>query len=74
MRNHIEARLAELESEIEVGERRWQEVNLEQARLRETLTRMVGAIQILREVLDAEKPLNDAPEQSKSDAKEGRLS
>ena len=44
--------LAELEAEIEIGERRWHEVEQEQHRLRETLLRMSGAIQILRELLD----------------------
>lgn len=55
MRDKLQARLAELEAEIEIGERRWHEVDLQQARLRETLVRMSGAIQVLRELLEAEQ-------------------
>lgn len=52
MRDKLEARLAELEAELEVGERRWHEVDLQQTSLRETLLRISGATQILREMLD----------------------
>jgi hypothetical protein len=55
VREQLQARLAELEAEIAVGERRWHEVEQEQLRLRETLLRMSGAIQVLRELLDAQE-------------------
>lgn len=55
MRDQLQARLAELEAEIEIGERRWHEVDMQQARLRETLVRMSGAIQVLRELLEAQE-------------------
>jgi predicted nuclease with TOPRIM domain len=58
MREQLNARLAELEAEIAIGEQRWREVDLEQARLRETLMRMSGAIQVLKELLD--EPERDA--------------
>jgi hypothetical protein len=51
VREQLVARLADLEAEIAVGERRWNEVEQEQLRLRETLLRMSGAIQVLREIL-----------------------
>ena len=53
MREQLEARLVELMQEYEVGERRLREVDFEQARLRETLVRMSGAIQVLREILES---------------------
>jgi predicted nuclease with TOPRIM domain len=64
MRDQIKARLAEMEQEIEIGERRWHEVEQEQVRLRETLLRMSGAIQVLRELLEAsDHPDGTDPEQ-----------
>lgn len=60
MRDQIEARLAELEAEIEIGERRWREADIEQTRLRETLIRMSGAAQILRELLEAQQVNTDS--------------
>lgn len=56
MREQMSARLAELEAEIVIGEQRWREVDLEQSRLRETLMRMSGAIQVLKELLDESQP------------------
>jgi predicted nuclease with TOPRIM domain len=52
MRDQLEARLTELENEYEIGERQLREIDLHQARLRETLLRMSGAIQVLRELLN----------------------
>ena len=52
MREQLEARLAELEQEYQIGELRLRDVDLQQARLRETLLRMSGAIQVLHELLD----------------------
>jgi hypothetical protein len=61
VRDQLQARLAELEAEFEIGERRWHEVELQQTRLRETLMRMSGAIQVLREILDGPGS-GDSPE------------
>lgn len=52
MREQLEARLAELEQEFVVGERRLREIDAQQAILRETLLRMSGAIQVLKELLE----------------------
>ena len=40
------------EVEVEVGERRLRAVEAEQTQLRDTLLRISGAIQVLRELLD----------------------
>ena len=63
MREQLEARLTELEQEYEFGERRLRDVDLEQARLRETLLRMSGAIQVLRELLDPSGTASDSQPQ-----------
>jgi predicted nuclease with TOPRIM domain len=50
----LEKRLAELQREFEMGEQRLQTLEAEQARLRDTLLRIQGAMQVLRELLDGE--------------------
>jgi predicted nuclease with TOPRIM domain len=52
LRDQLEARLRELEQDYAVGERRLRQLDLEQAHLRETLLRLSGAMQVLRELLD----------------------
>jgi hypothetical protein len=54
MKIDMEARLAELQDEFRTGEARLRELDLETARLRETLLRISGAIQVLQELLAAE--------------------
>jgi predicted nuclease with TOPRIM domain len=56
VRDQLTARLSELEQEYEIGERRLLEIDAQQARLRETLLRLSGAIQVLHELLDASSP------------------
>jgi hypothetical protein len=68
MRELLEARLAELQEEIAKGERQWHEVDQEQTRLRETLLRMSGAIQVLHELL-AETGTSTVPEPNGSEPK-----
>lgn len=51
MREHLEARLAELQQEFEAGQSKLQGLELEVVRLREALLRVSGAIQILQELL-----------------------
>ena len=53
MREQLEARLTELEQEFQVGEQQLRDVDLQQARLRETLLRISGAIQVLHELLES---------------------
>lgn len=63
MKEELEARLAELEAELAVGEQRWRDMDAEQGRLRETLLRMSGAVQVLTELLE-EDPTRRAEQQS----------
>jgi hypothetical protein len=51
MRERIEKRLAELESELSVGARRLHELEREEVGLREALSRIGGAVIVLRELL-----------------------
>lgn len=51
MHEQLSARLAALKSEYESGERMLVELEQKQARLRETLLRISGAIQVLEEEL-----------------------
>ena len=51
MRERIEKRLAELESELNVGARRLHDLEREEVALRETLSRIGGAVIVLREML-----------------------
>lgn len=61
MREEVAARLSELEQEYEIGERRLRDIDAQQARLRETLLRLSGAIQVLHELLDAGAPNGHVP-------------
>jgi predicted nuclease with TOPRIM domain len=62
MRDHAVTRLQELRAEFEAGQARLHTLEVEEARLREALLRISGAIQVLEELLapggegDAEKP------------------
>lgn len=60
MREQIENRLNELKKEFEVGQNRLQELEAQQSRLRETLLRISGAIQVLEETL-AQGDMDDNP-------------
>ncbi len=50
MEEQINARLAELKRDFEMGEARLRDMEIQQAQLRETLLRISGAIQVLEEV------------------------
>ena len=56
MQEKIEARLAELRAEFESGQRMLSELEEKRERLRESLLRISGAIQVLEEMRDGEGP------------------
>ena len=53
MREQLQARLEELKREFETGQARLRELEAEGARLRETMLRISGAIQVLEEELSS---------------------
>ena len=55
MRQQIENRLSELQTEFEVGQKVMAELEVRQANLRGTLLRIGGAIQVLEELLGEKK-------------------
>jgi predicted nuclease with TOPRIM domain len=56
MREQLQTRLAVLKKEFETGQTRLQELERQQAFLRETLLRISGAIQVLEELLAERSP------------------
>ena len=59
MQEQMYHRLEELKKEFEVGQTRLQEMDKQQALLRETLLRISGAIQVLEEMLISSKQTPD---------------
>ncbi len=62
MREQLEARVAELNRELEVGQKRLQELEVQQATLHETMLRILGAKQVLDELLADEAAGNGRAE------------
>lgn len=56
MRAQVEARLAALKQELDIGQQRLREMEAEQAQLGHTLLRISGAIQALQELIADEEP------------------
>jgi hypothetical protein len=56
MRTQLEQRLQALKAEFEAGQKMLADLEAQQARLRETLLRISGAIQVLEELLAAAPP------------------
>jgi predicted nuclease with TOPRIM domain len=54
--DRLQARLADLKQEYEVGERRLRELTQQEVVLRETLLRISGAVQVLEELLEPAEP------------------
>ena len=59
MREKLEARLEELRRQFDQGRQRLDEMKAEAADLRQTLLRISGAIQLLEETLEEQKPGED---------------
>ncbi len=66
MQEQITDRLSELKQEYARGQMRLQELEIQQAALRETMLRISGAIQVLEEMLpgDTQKQEGDGAEES----------
>ena len=68
MRDQLEQRLKTLRTELEAGEKMLADLDVKRANLRETLLRISGAIQVLEELLAAERSLEvENPIKTKSD-------
>lgn len=59
MLQQIQSRIAVLKSEFETGQTKLQELEMQQSRIRETLLRISGAIQVLEEMLASNKAAED---------------
>jgi hypothetical protein len=69
VREQLEARLSELQKDFDVGEKRLRDLESEATHLRETLLRISGAIQVVKELLIDPAPAANgaiAPQQSSS--------
>jgi uncharacterized coiled-coil protein SlyX len=64
MREQLETRLAELEREFSAGEQKLREIEGQQARLRDTLLRIDGAMHVLRELLARTEVMEQGPADS----------
>lgn len=72
MRSKLEQRLEILRKEYAQGENLLADLQTQQAKLQETLLRISGAIQVLEEELEGERPGSDA--HSDLDAEGARIS
>ncbi|MEN3334207.1 MAG: hypothetical protein V7641_3572 [Blastocatellia bacterium] len=60
MKDQLQHRLEELKKEYETGQTRLRELESETAYIRETMLRISGAIQVIQEMLEQQKPQADA--------------
>jgi predicted nuclease with TOPRIM domain len=68
MRDKLMSRLEQLKTEFQSGETKLQDLDIQQSRLRETLLRISGAIQVLEEMLQPAKPNEEPAPQGSSPA------
>lgn len=59
MQDQVSARLEILRKELELGQQRLQELAAEQGRVRDTMLRISGAIQVLEEMRKETTPVSD---------------
>lgn len=63
MKEQLEKRVTELEAEYRAGQEMLAELDAKRADLQQTLLRISGAIQVLQELLGADRePVSDGPE------------
>ena len=56
MQGQLQSRLEELKKEFEIGQAKLRDVEMQRSLLRERLLRISGAIQVLEELLEDNKP------------------
>jgi predicted nuclease with TOPRIM domain len=56
MREQLMSRLEQLKTEFQTGQGKLRELEIQQSKLRETLLRISGAIQVLEETLQSASP------------------
>lgn len=61
MRPQLEQRITELESEFQAGQTMLADLHAKQTDLQQTLLRISGAIQVLKELLETESTEDAAP-------------
>ncbi len=67
MQEQLEYRLSALKQEFEAGQARLREIETQETRLRETLLRISGAIQVLEELLaESNPPAESQPPSAKT--------
>lgn len=71
MREQLQARLEELKREFEAGQARLRELETQETRLRETMLRISGAIQVLEETL-ADTQTEASPDDTATQASAGQ--
>ena len=59
MRDQIDQRLSQLQSEFESGQKLLRDLEVRQQELRDTLLRIGGAIQVLQELLKTGSPASE---------------
>ena len=64
MREQLKDRLEALKREYETGQARLKELEAESTYVRETMLRISGAIQVLQEMLEAERQQEQEPAES----------
>ncbi len=62
MQEQLRQRLDQLKQEFETGEKRLQDLEVQQVHLRETLLRISGAIQVIEELLSNQQNTRDQSE------------
>ncbi len=72
MQEQIQARLADLKKQFEAGQAQMQELERQQAYLRETMLRISGAIQVLEELLAAAPAASAPPAPAGASEKDGQ--
>ena len=74
MSDKLMRRLEELKIEFQAGQTKLQDLDIQQSRLRETLLRISGAIQVLEEMVEPSKPNGQMPPEIAAQSEASRVS